>query len=143
VQRLTPAHTARLLQQYPAVASIQFSLQGAALATEIAWIEAPAGAALFDEGGPCRGFPLVISGEVRVARGSPHGRELELYRVLSGEVCVASTACTVGALPMLAHGTAVQASELALLSAPGFNAGARRCRFAISCSGSSPSAGPT
>jgi CRP/FNR family transcriptional regulator, anaerobic regulatory protein len=90
------------------------------LACEVRWIEAPAGAVLFDAGTPCAGFPLVVSGEVRVARGSPQGRELELYRVPRGEVCVVSTACTAGARPMPAHGVATQPSELALLSTVGF-----------------------
>ena len=53
-----------------------------------------AGMLLFDEGAPCRGFPLLLEGEVRVACGSTQGRELELYRVRAGEVCVVSATCT-------------------------------------------------
>jgi hypothetical protein len=48
------------------------------VARQVQWIQAPEGAMLFDEGSRCRGFPMVISGEVRVARGSAQGRALEL-----------------------------------------------------------------
>lgn len=44
----------------------------------------------------CRGFPFVVSGQVRVARGSVRGREVELYRVHAGEICVVSTALPAG-----------------------------------------------
>jgi CRP/FNR family transcriptional regulator, anaerobic regulatory protein len=114
------ATTARVLQEYPAVSAIEAALRADVLAHEVQWVGAPAGTLLFDEGSPCRGFPMVVSGEVRVARGTPHGRALELYRVQRGELCVASTACIVGARSMQAHGVTTQASELALLSAAGF-----------------------
>ena len=75
----------------------------------------PAGAVLFDEGAPCRGFPLVIEGAVRVARGTPNGRSLELYRVLPGEICIVSSACLFGHANLTAHGVSLQASRLLLL----------------------------
>lgn len=112
--------TARLLRHYPSLAAIDAALRDHVIAQHVQWIEAPAGAVLFDEGRPCRGFPMVLHGEVRVARGSPAGRALELYRVPAGELCVASMACTVGARPMQAHGVATQDTALALLDAQGF-----------------------
>lgn len=83
-------------------------------------VEVPAGTVLFDEGAPCRGFPLVLAGEVRVARGTPHGRAIELYRVQPGELCVVSAACLFGQAVLSAHGVAVQPSRLLLLPAPVF-----------------------
>jgi CRP/FNR family transcriptional regulator, anaerobic regulatory protein len=77
----------------------------------------PGGAVLFDEGAPCRGFPLVIEGAVRVARGAPHGRSLELYRVLPGEICIVSSACLFGQTSLTAHGVSLQPSRLLLLPA--------------------------
>lgn len=74
--------------------------------------EVPAGTTLFSEGSPCRGFPLLLSGEVRVAYGSPDGRELELYRVRAGEVCVVSATSLFAAEPMAAHGTATLPTRL-------------------------------
>lgn len=77
----------------------------------------PAGALLFDEGAPCRGFPLVVEGAVKVARGAPQGRSLELYRVLPGEICIVSAACLFGQMPLSAHGVSLQPSRLLLLPA--------------------------
>lgn len=79
-------------------------------------VRVPAGAVLFDEASPCGGFPLVLEGEVRVARGAPDGRSIELYRVGPGEICVVSASALFGASPMPAHGVAAMASELVLLS---------------------------
>lgn len=47
-------------------------------------LRVPAGGVLFDAGQPCRGFPLVLEGAVRVAKSSPGGREILLYRVEAG-----------------------------------------------------------
>ena len=78
-------------------------------------IRVETGQVLFDEGAPCQGFPLVLSGEVRVARGAPQGRSLELYRVVPGEVCLVSASCLFGQVPLSAHGLASRASELLLV----------------------------
>jgi CRP/FNR family transcriptional regulator len=75
---------------------------------------------LFHEGSPCAGFPLLIEGEVRVARGEPQGRAIELYRVVPGEVCLVSASCLLGGEPLSAHGVAVRDSRLLLLPAPLF-----------------------
>jgi CRP/FNR family transcriptional regulator len=97
---------------------------------EAAWAEAfapldvhtlAAGTVLFEEGAPCRGFPIVLAGGVRVARGTPGGRTLELYRVLPGEVCVVSTACTLGRSPLQAWGQTVALTELAVLPPTAFD----------------------
>jgi CRP/FNR family transcriptional regulator len=104
----------RLNRLYPGIATL----------APQAWAEAfgpldvhtlPAGQVLFEEGAPCRGFPLVLSGGVRVARGTPGGRTLELYRVLPGEVCVVSTACTLGRAPLQAWGQTLSMTEVAVL----------------------------
>lgn len=85
---------------------------------------APAGTLLFDEGTPCTGFPLVLSGEIQVARGTAGGRQLELYRVTPGELCIVSTSCLFGSGAMTAHGLTTAPTELLLLSPAGF---ARAC----------------
>lgn len=80
----------------------------------------PTGSQLFDEGAPCAGFPLLLAGEVQVARGTAGGRQLELYRVTPGELCVVSTSCLFGSVPMSAHGQTTAPTELLLLSKAGF-----------------------
>jgi CRP/FNR family transcriptional regulator len=110
----------RLLPLYPVLIELPADLRSRVLRDESRLLNAPAGSVLFDEGAPCQGFPLLLSGEIRVARGSPQGRALELYRVTPGELCVASTSCLFGQAPLVAHGVAVSACELLALSPHGF-----------------------
>ena len=110
----------QLLALYPVLQELDTGELNAALATEAQVMAAPAGTVLFEEGTPCRGFPMVLSGGVRVARGSPGGRTLELYRVAPGELCVVSTSCLFGQVPLAAHGQTFEATELVLLSPAGF-----------------------
>lgn len=112
----------RLLHHYPVIEALPPVERDAVLARDVAVLEIPAGSTLFEEGNPCRGFPLVLQGAVRVARGSPGGRSLELYRVSPGEVCVVSTACLFGTVPLTAHGVTAEPTELAVLSPAGFTA---------------------
>lgn len=83
-------------------------------------VDVAAGTLLFDAGAPCPGFPLVLAGEVRVARGDPHGREIELYRVTPGEVCVVSMTCLFAGSNASAHGVASRDSRLLLVPPPMF-----------------------
>ena len=119
----------RLLSLYPVLAELPRAEREAVLAEQAASVRAPAGTTLFDEGAPCGGFPFVISGSVRVARGTPQGRTLELYRVTPGELCVVSAACLFGSLPLSAHGQAVEPTELLLLSPAGFDRWAAHAPF--------------
>ena len=114
---------------YPALAEVPRHEVEAVLAAHAQHDEVPAGARLFDEGAPCRGFPLVLRGAVRVARGSAGGRSLELYRVTPGELCVVSTACLFGQRPLTAHGQALEPTELVLLSPAGFERWAAQAPF--------------
>jgi CRP/FNR family transcriptional regulator len=110
----------RLLSLYPALAAIPPAEREEVLASQARAARVPAGARLFDEGAPCQGFPLVLDGCVRVARGNASGRSLELYRVTPGELCVVSTSCLFGAGALTAHGETTEATELVLLSPAGF-----------------------
>jgi len=127
-ERDTPAYAALMnptwLQQlsalYPVLAEIGVTERDAVLATEAQAVSVPTGTVLFEQNASCRGFPMVLSGAVRVARGSPGGRTLELYRVAPGELCVVSMSCLFGHQPLSAHGQASEATELVLLSPAGF-----------------------
>lgn len=135
-QAPSPAQIERLLALYPAVAALPPALRDQVLASHAQGLRVPAGTLLFQEGQPCRGFPLVLAGEVRVARGAPNGRSLELYRVQRGELCIASTSCLFGQVPLAAHGQSTEACELVLLDPQGFAAwtadeGFRRYVFGI------------
>jgi CRP/FNR family transcriptional regulator len=110
----------QLCALYPAVQNLPAELCRSVLSEQAQWLQVPAGSPLFSEGVACQGFPLLLSGEVRVARGTQQGRSLELYRVTPGELCVASTACLFGHSVLMAHGVASQDTELLVLSPTGF-----------------------
>lgn len=104
----------RLLTLYPVLAKlppgvvqrIRDSLQTMAI---------PSGTVVFDERQPCRGFPFVLEGTIRVAKCSGSGRELPLYRVLAGESCIITSSCLLGHADYNARGVAEGATTLALL----------------------------
>lgn len=56
----------------------------------------PAGSVLFDARQPCRGFPLVLEGAVRVAKSTPGGREILLYRVERERITLLEPAALAG-----------------------------------------------
>jgi CRP/FNR family transcriptional regulator len=103
-----------LLTLYPALATLP------ALLPRLAPLSVPAGTRLFREHDACQGFPLVLSGEVRVSRGAANGRELELYRVTPGEMCLVSSASLFADQPLAARGVATCDTTLCLLSPPDF-----------------------
>ena len=73
------------------------------------------GTVLFDENASCQGFPLVMEGEVKVSRHSADGRSLELYRVVPGELCLASSASLFRSQPLMAQGVATKSTTLLLI----------------------------
>jgi len=82
----------------------------------------PAGAIVFRESEACKGFPLVLQGELRVSRSSSDGRSLELYRVVPGEMCLVSSACLFRPQPLSAQAVAVTATTLLLIPPTVFSA---------------------
>lgn len=103
---------------YPALTMVRPSL--AELGGLVCPVSVPAGHVLFSEGEPCQGFPLVLEGEIKVARRSDDGRSLELYRVVPGELCLVSSASLFRAKPMSAFGISTRPSRLLLVSPPVF-----------------------
>lgn len=110
------AVTPELLRFYPALATLP------ALLPKLTPVKVPAGTRLFRENDACQGFPLVLSGEVRVSRGAANGRELELYRVAPGEMCLVSSAGLFADQLLTARGVATCDTTLCLLSPPDFHA---------------------
>ena len=107
------------LALYPALAQVVPSLES--LGSTANPIAVPTGTVLFDENAPCRGFPLVLDGEVKVSRHSGDGRSLELYRVVPGELCLVSSACLFRSTPLSAQGITTKPTTLLLISPPVFN----------------------
>ncbi len=76
----------------------------------------PAGTILFDARQPCRGFPLLLEGSVRVTQTNASGREILLYRLEPGQGCILSGGCLLGHSSYLARAVAEQ--DVTLLSLP-------------------------
>jgi CRP/FNR family transcriptional regulator len=86
------------------------------LLAEAQLLQLPAGAVMFDASQPCRGFPLVLEGALRVSKFAPNGREILLYRVDPGQSCILSGGCLLGHSEYTAR--AVVEEDVQLLSLP-------------------------
>ncbi len=78
-------------------------------------LDAPAGTVLFDAGMACQALPLVLAGRIKVSKRAENGREIRLYSVRPGELCIVTVSCLLGGDPYPATGVAETAiSALAL-----------------------------
>lgn len=85
-------------------------------------MQVPEGTTVFRENEACNGFPLLLQGEIKVTRSASNGRELELYRVVPGEMCLVSSACLFAGQSFSARGITTQPTQLALMPAAVFKA---------------------
>ena len=83
------------------------------------------GKRIFAPGQPCPGFVILSEGSIRVTLAGPSGREVVLYRVRPGEVCLQTLSCLINDEPYGAEGVAE--SDLSGVLVP---AGEFRARFA-------------
>jgi CRP/FNR family transcriptional regulator len=109
----------RALQRYPMLKELPERERESAFRVA-SLTRVPAGATLFDEGDPCRGFVLLLSGTVRVSKIAPNGRELHLYDVAPGDSCILTCACLLGQSTYNAHAAAREEIEMIILPAPAF-----------------------
>lgn len=112
--------TARLLETYPLLRDLPPDARERLLASGRR-VTIPAGTVVFDEQQPCQGFPLVLSGSIRVIKAAPSGRELQLYRVEPGESCILTSSCLLGHTRYLARGVAEEGLEMLYLPATAFH----------------------
>jgi CRP/FNR family transcriptional regulator len=117
---LTDDTKSRLLQQYPMLRELP-AAELEALLSSASVMHVPAGTVVFDENQPCQGFPLLLSGSIRVIKATPNGRELQLYRVVSGESCILTSSCLLGHTRYQARGIAEEALEIVALPANAFH----------------------
>jgi CRP/FNR family transcriptional regulator len=92
------------------------------LAGSAVYRKVPPGTVMFSERSPCAGFPLILSGSIRVLQRYPNGRELQLYRVKPGESCLLSGSCLLGQAAYDATGIADSEVELLIVPPAEFNA---------------------
>lgn len=103
----------QLVERFPVFAGLAGDAFDGALATATL-VHAPHGSVLFDAKQPCRGFPLLLKGTVRVSKTTPHGREILLYQVDPGQACLLSGGCLLGHADYTA--TAVAETDVTLIS---------------------------
>jgi len=116
---MDPLTLSRVTDAMPSLAELPPVL-AQELAANLVVLKLSAGQPVFRETDTCPGFPIVLSGRVRVMRSLDNGRELNLYDVEPGESCVMSTGCMLGNTPYGAHGQCLTDVELALLPRPMF-----------------------
>jgi len=66
----------------------------------------PAGTVLFSPGQDCPGFVRLNKGTIKVTLTAPNGREVVLYRVMPGDVCLQTFACLTDGRSYSAEGIA-------------------------------------
>ena len=69
-------------------------------------LSCPAGTVIFRPGEDCPGFVRLARGTIRVTLSAPNGREVVLYRVEPGDVCLQTFACLTDGRRYSAEGVA-------------------------------------
>jgi CRP/FNR family transcriptional regulator, anaerobic regulatory protein len=104
----------RILQLYPMLHELP-DVEMDAMSNTASLLQLAAGTVVFDENQPCQGFPLLLSGSLRVIKSSANGRELQLYRVVPGESCILTSSCLLGATNYQARGVVEEPVEMVIL----------------------------
>jgi CRP/FNR family transcriptional regulator len=97
--------TADLLPLFPALANLPAPL-ASEVERQLLPMRAPAGSVLFDAGVACQALPLVLQGSIRVSKRAENGREIRLYGVHPGELCIVTVSCLLGGSAYPATGIA-------------------------------------
>jgi CRP/FNR family transcriptional regulator, anaerobic regulatory protein len=105
----------QVLELYPVFEAMPPAAVEQAL-TQAKPVALPAGTLVFEERNACQGFPMLLSGKIKVVKTAPNGRELQLYRVTPGESCIITSSCLLGNSPYSARGVAE--TDLQLLIIP-------------------------
>jgi len=83
-------------------------------------VSARSGDILFRPNDPCRGFIALTRGAIKVALTSAGGREIVLYRVHPGDICLQTFSCLVQEKPYAAEGVAEEEVEAFLIPPSAF-----------------------
>lgn len=84
-------------------------------------VKFPKGARIFDRGDDCLGMLLVKKGNICVYMLSDEGREITLFRLEEGEICVLSSACVIRQIAFDVHVDAESDTELLILNSDFFS----------------------
>jgi CRP/FNR family transcriptional regulator, anaerobic regulatory protein len=93
----------RLTETYGMLHDLPSALAGA-MRERGSLLVAPAGRVLVEVGGAAEGLIMLLGGTIRVTRPTESAREILLYRVLPGDVCVLTVICLLGSCPYPGRG---------------------------------------
>ncbi len=79
-----------------------------------------AGTLLMDGAGTCQDVYFLLEGSIRLTRLSPDGREITLYRVAPGEMCLFTLGCLLDGEPLDAVAQVEQPSRLIVFPGAAF-----------------------
>lgn len=83
-------------------------------------MQIPAGTVLFRPEAECAGFVVIHAGSVKVSLTAENGREIVLYRVRPGEICLQTFGCLVNHTRYSAEGVAETDLDLEVIPAGEF-----------------------
>lgn len=84
-------------------------------------LELPEKQVVFSQGQSCDNYIVLARGQVKVFTRSADGRELVLYRINAGEMCVLTTSCLLGGNHYPAEAITETSVKAHLLPRQGFN----------------------
>jgi len=84
-------------------------------------VNLPAQHQVFSQGQVCENYIVVTAGKVKVFARSEDGREIVLYRIQPGEVCVLTTSCLMGNARYSAEGVTETEVTAHIISQTEFN----------------------
>ena len=111
---ISEAEFANLLHRFPALKELSAAERDGfrAAATPVVL---DGGARVFEAGARCENFLWLTDGSVRVTATDGDGREILLYRVEPGELCVFTTSCALGHASYPAAGRTESATRAVVL----------------------------
>lgn len=110
----------RLLELYPGLAD-EPSSEWSTILDNAQMMDVPAETALATSGSDCTSFMLLLDGTVRVYQHADDGREMTLYRIAPGDVCLMSLNSLINDRPFRANAKSETEINMILLSADDFH----------------------
>jgi CRP/FNR family transcriptional regulator len=109
----------RDLKRFPALATLPGRLAQEVI-SQLHPLSVTGGTTLFDVGTACQALPLILEGRIKVSKRAENGREIRLYNVHPGELCIVTVGCLLGGASYSATGIAETSLQALALPRPLF-----------------------
>ncbi len=117
---MNTAETARLLSSHFKVWQHLTKADQDSMVEHTTLMRYPKGTCIHNGDNDCKGLLLIISGMLRVYMLSENGKDITLYRLGPGDMCILSASCVLSEITFDVHIDAEKDTELLLTSAPFF-----------------------